>query len=387
MTRISDERLMELRGTSAAPTFHFKYRVRVDFTSALDELIERRAAEPATGELIYRLGNELHETRAELIERREASTWRPLGTAPKEGLIDLWANDKHYVGCYWDRICSEYRVVDSSGTLIRLRNATHWMPPQQPPGSAQSGFTVELEHDARTFDSRRYEDDGTPAVVAHEPVGPVAPKLQGRAAIVEAWNDLPEHLRRYGTMQALWRAIRECEDAQREAHHDDGAVDRFAIAMKAKLAAARAKGRGGWDDPAACTVEHLSDLLRGHVTKGDPVDVANFAMMLHQRRSGITQPEAPADAIAAGDGTLHGAIDYWQKRAEEAEAIREAPPKMTEDRILACLLASGCSGTVKLSFETEPYGRPRPSMNADKFAHAIESARDEQWRAALGGGV
>lgn len=30
------------------------------------------------------------------------------------------------------------------------------------------------------------------------------------------------------------------------------------------------------------------------------------------------------EAIEAGDGTLHGAIDYWQKRAAEAEARFDA---------------------------------------------------------------
>ncbi|MEE9705783.1 zinc finger-like domain-containing protein [Aeromonas veronii] len=71
-----------------------------------------------------------------------------------------------------------------------------------------------------------------------------------------------------------------------EQHHDDAAVDRFVVAMKAKLAAAREKGRGGWDDPNACSVEYLADLLVNHVAKGNAgtfEDVANFAMMLHQR--------------------------------------------------------------------------------------------------------
>ena len=71
-----------------------------------------------------------------------------------------------------------------------------------------------------------------------------------------------------------------------EQHPDDAAVDRFAIAMKSKLAAARDKGRGGWDDPEACSVEFLADLLVGHVGKGNPgnfEDIANLAMMLHQR--------------------------------------------------------------------------------------------------------
>ena len=69
-------------------------------------------------------------------------------------------------------------------------------------------------------------------------------------------------------------------------HPDDAAVDRFAKAMKAKMAAAREKGRGGWDDPNACSVEFLADLLVGHVGKGNQgnfEDIANLAMMLHQR--------------------------------------------------------------------------------------------------------
>ncbi|TWD58148.1 hypothetical protein FB480_101903 [Agrobacterium vitis] len=67
------------------------------------------------------------------------------------------------------------------------------------------------------------------------------------------------------------------------AHSDDIAVDQFAAAMKAKLAAKRAEGRGGWDDKNECSNEFLSLLLREHVDKGDPLDVMNFAMMIHQR--------------------------------------------------------------------------------------------------------
>lgn len=67
-----------------------------------------------------------------------------------------------------------------------------------------------------------------------------------------------------------------------KAHPDDIAVDRFAIAMKAKLTKKREEGRAGWDGPT-CSAEILSQLLREHVEKGDPVDVANLAMMLQQR--------------------------------------------------------------------------------------------------------
>ena len=69
-------------------------------------------------------------------------------------------------------------------------------------------------------------------------------------------------------------------------HPDDEAVDRFAAAMKAKLAKKRKEGRSGWQTASA---EFLTQLLRGHLTKGDPVDVGNFAMMLHQNGESIVE--------------------------------------------------------------------------------------------------
>lgn len=71
------------------------------------------------------------------------------------------------------------------------------------------------------------------------------------------------------------------------AHTDDIAVDRFAAAMKAKLAAARAKGRGGWEG-SECNADMLSRMLREHVEKGDPRDVANFCAFLWNRGEPIS---------------------------------------------------------------------------------------------------
>ena len=71
-------------------------------------------------------------------------------------------------------------------------------------------------------------------------------------------------------------------------HPDDIAVDKFADLMKIKLAEARGKGRGGWDDPGQCTVEYLAELLGGHIMKnneGNFVDIANFCMMLTLRNA------------------------------------------------------------------------------------------------------
>lgn len=81
-------------------------------------------------------------------------------------------------------------------------------------------------------------------------------------------------------------------DGAVEAHPDDAAVDRFAVAMKAKLKWEREEcGRSGWQDMSA---EALSRLLYEHLPKADPVDVANLAMMLHQNGQRITYSAALA---------------------------------------------------------------------------------------------
>lgn len=89
-----------------------------------------------------------------------------------------------------------------------------------------------------------------------------------------------------------------CPDCSKKAPHpDDVAVDRFAEAMKQKLGMARAKGRGGWQ---TCSKEDLSRMLREHVEKGDPRDVANFCMFLHSLGHGIAQqaPVAQGEPVA-----------------------------------------------------------------------------------------
>ncbi|WP_250438694.1 hypothetical protein [Delftia tsuruhatensis] len=79
-------------------------------------------------------------------------------------------------------------------------------------------------------------------------------------------------------------------DSPLRVHGDDSALDRFALAMRAKLAAARAKGRGGWE---TCAPEALNRMLHEHLEKGDPRDVANFCMFLWHTGHRTTMP-APA---------------------------------------------------------------------------------------------
>lgn len=83
-------------------------------------------------------------------------------------------------------------------------------------------------------------------------------------------------------------------------HPDDAAVDAFAEAMKEKLAQARAKGRGGWQ---TCPPEKLSRMLREHVQKGDPRDVANFCMFLWSLGQGIASELKPEPIEFLAEGT------------------------------------------------------------------------------------
>jgi len=98
------------------------------------------------------------------------------------------------------------------------------------------------------------------------------------------------------------------------------AVDQFAAAMKLKLSRKSKEGKQGWKEASA---EHLSRLLCDHIRKGDPVDVANFAMMLHQNGQSITPDCTPLVDVDALIHTLTRAANLIQRqmvRIAELEA-------------------------------------------------------------------
>lgn len=82
------------------------------------------------------------------------------------------------------------------------------------------------------------------------------------------------------------------------AHPDDLAIDNFAQAMKEKMAKQRAKGYSGWNDKSACSEQKLRGQLLHHITKGDPVDVGNFAMMLFNRGENTNREKYDTDPNA-----------------------------------------------------------------------------------------
>ena len=101
------------------------------------------------------------------------------------------------------------------------------------------------------------------------------PLYRGDHKIADVWS--------YADAKELMRVLALAHTAELVAQMDDEAVDRFAQTMKEKMALARMKGRGGWEDPRQCTIGELQEMLAEHVKKGDPVDVANFCMMLYHR--------------------------------------------------------------------------------------------------------
>lgn len=64
--------------------------------------------------------------------------WQPIETAPKDGLVDIFANGRRYAGCHYDRICGEYRHITACGVLVRLGSATHWMPEPAAPTAGET---------------------------------------------------------------------------------------------------------------------------------------------------------------------------------------------------------------------------------------------------------
>lgn len=146
----------------------------------------------------------------------------------------------------------------------------------------------------------------------------------------------------------LAKDIREIADAmadllndqsQINLHIDDVGINNLTNAMRLKMAYARSKGRCGWDDPAQCSGEQLAKMLVEHLTKGNAgtfEDVANFAMMLHQRKE---SPSLLADAInavkesvvieletvlieASDNAGVNGYLEEAQAMADAVELIR-----------------------------------------------------------------
>ncbi|TKI08642.1 hypothetical protein [Martelella alba] len=149
---------------------------------------------------------------------------------------------------------------------------------------------------------------------------------------------------------AGWNAHRAAKLGKPPAHPDDAAIDRFAIVMKRKMKASRAKGRRGWEVPAEVSGEQLADMLIHHLTKGNDgtfVDVANFCMMLDQRG------ESP---LLLQDAAISACQAAMQPAASLPAGWKLVPIEPTAEMLVA--------GTLVSEFQEDPGGMYRAMLAA-----------------------
>jgi hypothetical protein len=89
-------------------------------------------------------------------------------------------------------------------------------------------------------------------------------------------------------------------------HPDDVAVFAFAIRCRQKMAKMRRLGREGWDRSERCSTDHLAmlfmdELLRDDGRRPDPVDLANYLMMIWTRKGQRDLAEHAANLLGECD--------------------------------------------------------------------------------------
>ncbi|MBJ2286766.1 MULTISPECIES: hypothetical protein [Pseudomonas] len=85
-------------------------------------------------------------------------------------------------------------------------------------------------------------------------------------------------------------------EAYADTKFDENAINEFSIQLKVKMARSRAKGRDGWFRKDLCSASTLSQMLREHVDKGDPIDTGILSMMLQQRGESIELEQVACEA-------------------------------------------------------------------------------------------
>ena len=109
-----------------------------------------------------------------------------------------------------------------------------------------------------------------------------------RSAVIlgEDADGKPVYLSASEARAVIFAALSTDAEPVKTNHPDDLAVDRFAAAMKMKLAKKRLQGFGGWDNPEVCHIDYLAHLLKEQIHSRaalNTVDIGNFAMMIFNR--------------------------------------------------------------------------------------------------------
>lgn len=196
---------------------------------------------------------------------------------------------------------------------------SEWQIPNRYIEQSERIKVLELERDALAAQLERLKDAGNE--IRHE---------------LAQWALTERDPETTAAMCQFDHIARETPSTSFACHPDDAAVNRFATAMKSKLAVAREKGRGGWNDPDRCSVELLAALLMDHLQKGNEgnyVDIANLAMMLHLRMASpelLTSELAHLKAQRQAEAVKEFADEVWNELLRHGGKINVMPLTMAK---------------------------------------------------------
>lgn len=170
---------------------------------------------------------------------------------------------------------------------------------------------------------------------------------------------------------------------------DEWAQEVFSKRMLVKLEASAAKGRNGWQQ---CSQESLSRMLREHVDKGDPVDVANFCMFLDALGYGIAPAAQHQGEPVAwrfrwdydhGNGWCRNAVRFVESMEhvehEDKSTWREVTPLYAEQPAPVAVVMPELESALEAWWESDgQYCRAGGGSYEKTFAyHAYEAALAE----------
>lgn len=171
---------------------------------------------------------------------------------------------------------------------------------------------------------------------------------------------------------------------------DDPAVDRSAIAMKARLAAQRVGTQSYWCDPAKADLKDLAAALMNAVAAGHAIDIAVRCMQLEERDARPTvlggawyacstaMGEPTGGVHPAPPSTLFAALMdlYWQANLANDESVGELEPVFESETEVITRLLDGDMFTAKATQSTIHVDTVEPGVVASlATVKAVTEAR------------
>jgi len=124
--------------------------------------------------------------------------------------------------------------------------------------------------------------------------------------------------------------------------------------------------------PSAEEVEQFWEHVRSHKTQPEPSPVAApYGFCPQCGAPGVSRERSPNGKTRCQSGHVYPSRDAVANQQLTTTPVRVP---LSEEQLVKCLVEAGCFGKVTMSFDSGPYEITRPSINADRFARAIERA-------------